>query len=96
MPVDHNPEVFFFSTASFLCKRFFLSIVLDLVLTCVPADDIFITIEEECLKGAIEFNAIESTSSIPENFFLDFVGFDVYCNTSEGGQLEVRLIGLLF
>ena len=78
----------------------FISIMLAsyLVLTCmyVPAGDSFITIEEECLEGAIKFEAIESTSSIPEGFLLDFVSLDIYCNTSEGVPLEVRLIGLLF
>ena len=63
--------------------------------TYVPAGDNFITIEEECLEGAIKFDAIELTSSIPEGFLLEFVSFDVYCNTSEGVQLEVRMIGLL-
>ena len=56
----------------------------------------FITIEEECLEGAIKVDAIESTSSIPEGFALASVILDVYCNTSEGVPLEVRWIGLLF
>ena len=51
----------------------------------------YITIEEQCLEGEIFFRAT-NMASIPDGYVLEVVDFDIYCNTSEGVPVSVRLL----
>ena len=46
---------------------------------------------KQCLEEEIAIE-VERSSTFPTDHTVDLVGFDVYCNTSGGGPVEVKFL----